>query len=160
MPTNNNTAISERLRNGLKIQQAIESIPTRVAESIVPVFDVEPIKKIQIRWAVFADAGSGTLLTASAVKRTFVTSILLSISKDVNATSIYSNITATPVANNLRAEKLVSIAYEPLTAGSFFILQTFPFPIELQKGSNILYISSTAVASLDAHATITYYEED
>lgn len=38
MPQNNNTDVTQQLREGLKINQSFEKVPDRVAESIVPMF--------------------------------------------------------------------------------------------------------------------------
>lgn len=158
MPTNNNVNISLKLKDSFKIQEGIENVPTKVAESIVPVLEVSAEKKIQVREQIMSDASSQTIITTSSTKRTFFIGGLLSVSKDVVSDAITSSINITPHGGQSRV--FLGIRYEPLTAGQFSQKIILPFPIELKKNTPIGLINSSATASIDALAVIYYYEED
>ena len=161
MPTNNNTAVSERLRNGLKINQATEEVPTRVAESIVPVFEVSPKPSVKSVYIIVSDSSANSVIhTCHATKKTFLLGGSLTVSKSALSDSIQSDLIMNPV-NCLASRSVIQLRYEPLTALSninqgFY----FPFAIELRKGSQISMQHGSATASIDGTGIIFYYEED
>lgn len=155
----NNQTLLKALRDKLKIFNA-ESVPTQLAEKIVPVVSLDlQYKEIKIASATATDATTATLITSSTTKRTFITSASLTISKDVVSTATSSGVYCFPLGAG-GAGVLAFIRYEPLTAGQFHQVITFPFPIEIEKGTIVTVINSTNVASIDTTGTVFYYEED
>lgn len=158
MTSNNNTEVSKKIRNGLKIQQAIDSVPQRVGDVILPVFVANPDRVIQSDDASVADGTSAIIMTTHATRKTFLTDALLTVAKDVNATASFSTITA-----NLKgkaAASIIFLRYEPLTAGQFFAAMNFNFPIELEPNTQITITHNTAIASIDGTAKIYFFETE
>lgn len=158
MPTNNNTEVSKKIRDGLKINQATENVPQRVADSIVPVFEVSPQRLIKIAREASADAASVTLHTTHATKRTFLINCQISVSKDVLSDSTNSFIDLIPLGD----QRLIVLEhrYEPLTVGQFFAHSSLSMPMELEKGTTVLLKNTSGGASIDLSGVIYYYEED
>src|SRR4030042_163745 len=141
----NNTETIKRILDDAGIQTAIDDVPTQLARSVVPVLVSNPRRQIIIKSNTASDSTSAIIHTTRANKDTYLTSVILSISKDVNSTSSYSAITIVPfgVANI----SIISSLYEPLTAGSKDINIDFNIPIKLTRGSNIEVVNGTAIAT-------------
>lgn len=159
MTVNNNTAVSEKIRNGLKINQATDEVPTQVAKTIVPVFEVNPDKEIQIALGNISDSTTPTAIhTSHATKRTFIVGGLLTYSKDANNLGTMSRMLLIPKGKgNI---DIIRMRHEPSTAGSSAQSLTLPYPIEIDKNSDIQIINGEATASVDLTGIVYYYEVD
>lgn len=133
--------------------------PINISKNAVPTISINCKPRIKLAYGSASDALSALLLLTSSKKRTFLIGASISYTKDVNATSLYSQIIATPVEGT-SGSALFSMRYEPNTAGSNTSSVNFPYPIELLKNTNITITNSTNVASVDATGTIYYFEID
>lgn len=159
MATINNSSIIKDVIDKAKIETAFENPPTQLAEKIVPVLAVESEKIIKISTATVSDAASGGIFTTSATRRTFIIGCGLSVTKDVNSTSVHSRIVGT-FRNATASGTLLELRYEPTTAGQIAQYLSFTKPIETAKNVSIFITNSTAVASIDTTGVVYYYEED
>ena len=151
--------VIDKISDELKVQPALV-IPRELSKQIQLSYGVNPPKNIQGSAVVnLSDSSSVTIITAHAIKRTFITGAWLSIAKSVAATSLFTELIFTPRHSNA-ATSIIRVRYEPVTAGSFTQHVEFPHPIELLQGSVVGIINSTAVASIDVSAAITFYETD
>ena len=158
MATNNNTSISQRIRDLFRIQQAVDEVPTQVASSILPVVEVSPAKEIQIASATSSDDNLFTVSSAASGLRTFIVGMSLSVAKDVVATSLLSQFLITPIGK--AAVAAVSIRLEPVTVAQGLQESIiFPFPIEVEPGTNFSITNTTSTASIDVTGTIFFYQE-
>lgn len=149
--------VIDKISDDLKIQPSIE-IPRELAKQIQLVYNVNPVKISRVFAGTTSDATTSDIFDVSTTKRTFVTSIMLSVTKDVLATSVISTVNIEPINSQIQNSNL--IRYEPLIAGSFLNTVNFQNPIELKKGSVISVTNSTAVGSIDSSAVIVIYETD
>jgi len=148
--------VIQKLIRGLGLSPTADKVPTEVAEKVLPVFNVNPDPEVETKTGVASDTTSGTISTTSTTKRTFITSVVLSIAKDVHSTSLFSDLRAFPKGKSISS--LILLRYEPLTAGNIHDTLTFTPAIELEKGTAISVRNSTATASIDTHGVISYYE--
>lgn len=88
MPQNNNTEVTKQLRDGLKINQAYESVPNEIGKTIVPVFISNPqFKKINFIDSVSGDNSGTAMYTVPVGKRLILKTASLSVEKDAAATT-------------------------------------------------------------------------
>ena len=153
-----NSGVIKKLVKVLNLQTGKDKIPSELAEKIQAVVSAEPERTIFAKEQTCSDATTTTIFTTDAKKNTYAVGVSLSVSKDAVATSTSSRIAGT--LDEGGGINLIRIRYEPLTAGQFTESITFPYPIKLAKSSNVSVANSTAIASVDASATIFYYEED
>lgn len=146
--------IIERLR----LDAALGNIPTSTATQIQAIINAEPIPRIQAEFGAMSDGTTNTIITTHATKKTYLTSVSLTVNKDVNSNAVLSTIDAQPKGGAALA--IFSLRYEPLTANEFESNMTFPIPILLEPGTNIVVTNNSGTASIDARGTITYYEEE
>ena len=159
MTINNNTSISERIRNLFKIQQAVESVPTKVAESILPVVDVSPKKCIQVKYATRGATGQSTLLTSNASRKTFITSIQLTGQHDATSDAVSIVCSGYP-KDGTGQTNLVSISKLTTTARVFDIIKNFSPALEVEKGSVTSMAHTFTAGAGVISGIITFYEED
>jgi len=157
MTANNNTDVSRKIRDGLKINQATDEVPTKVANSIVPVFVSNPDRQIMVgTGSVATDSTSATIMTTSSIKDTYLIGAMISVSKDVVSDSTNSSLIFTPYG--LGATSGLHIRYEPLTAGEHQQVVNFNIPIKLTRNTTITVTNSTATASIDTAGRVFYFE--
>ncbi len=153
----NNSDTIKSLISKAGIQTSIDNVPTQLAEKIVPVICCDPKRDIRVLVGTASDSVSSLILTTSTTKRTFVIGTSITTAKDVNSTSLFTDI----VATNIFGEgiRLNRTRYEPLTAMSHITNDLiYPLPIELAKNSTVTITNSTNVASIDSSGMVFYYE--
>jgi len=150
--------VIQAIISALRLDSALEQIPDEIEQKIRGVINVAPKPEIQIAEQVVSDGTTGNIATTHATKRTFLTSLHIAVAKDIVATSILTNISLTPKGGT--AIVLLSIRYEPTTAGQFTENIVFPFPIRLEEGTAITITNSAAVASIDSIGIATFFEEE
>lgn len=151
--------IMDKLKEGLRLNPALDKIPNELASKIVPVFEVSEKKILKSVNASSADSAS-TLLHATRIGvRTFIKSLNLQVSKDVVSDSTFSFITGIPKSQSA-AKTLIYVRHEPLTAASNLSnYQEYDFDgFELQPNTSILFGTNSATASIDISAVMVYYE--
>lgn len=133
-------------------------LDSEAGRMIVPVVNIPiPIAMVQTDSASASDATSSVIRGTSATADTFLLGINLTVAKDVNSTSIFSELQAIPFMQS-SATSVFRIRYEPVTAGDHQASIMFDPPILLARGSNITVANSTAIASIDTTANIFFYE--
>jgi len=148
--------VIQEVVDGLRLDAGRDVIPSRSGDLIQPVFIANPKVLVDIISGTASDALTATLVTVSDVKKTFLTYLMLSVAKSVGATSTNSRINFFPKGKPLRAGVL--IRYEPVTAGDHTQAVSFNPPILLEKGSIITVTNSAAMGSIDASATVGFFE--
>jgi len=150
--------IIDKMAEELKVQPSL-ALPRKLMDSIQPVFNVNPQPAMQQLGTAFSDGTAGTLMTTSTTKRTFVTAVNYTVTKDVVNTSINTRIGATLFLQNAQIN-LLRTNYEPVTAGSFTETITFNPPLEMAKGIDITLNNSSGLASIDSAGVVFFYELD
>ena len=156
----NNSQLSKELIDGAKIQTSFDKIPTQLADKVVPVMEVNPkmLRRCNLVKSQFAsNSTSGTIFATPTDKDTFIVACCLSVIKDVTSTSAFSTITATIDGV---AIDLLSIAGLTLTAQSESVAVSFPFPVKIDRGTNIIVTNSTNVANIRSRGNIIGYYDN
>lgn len=155
MATNNNAITSDELRKAGSIQISVDSVPTKIADTIVPVIECNPklLRRTDfIKTGNLADATTTTITTTPTDKDTFITNIVLSFIKDANATSTAVGVYAT--TDDGLSQYLIYLPCLTLTAQTQTISFELANPLKLKRGTGVSLVSATAVASISAKATI------
>lgn len=160
MVQNYNSDTSKELITAGRLQTAAQAVPMKIADTIVPVIECNPkmLRRLNIvKSNTASDATGAAIMTTSASMDFYISAIELSYTKDANATSILSTISA---YINGASSTIAVLRYEPLTAGNASIALSFPFPIKIDRNTAINVTNSTNVASIDTTAIIYgYYDE-
>jgi len=142
--------ISERLVKALNLQTAIDKVPNELINTIQPVFNVEEEKELQVE----VRTSTGTVLTASSTRRTFIVGWTIS-----NSHSTPGSVIATATLKNGASKNLdifLPSSGAPTSGymgGSRSVM--LPISLELLKGSTVsISVSGTSNFSL------YYYEVD
>ena len=147
----------EALRNLTGLMTA-EGIPQELQDKIQAVLVINPEKEIQVKDLTASDTVGANIMTTSATKRTFLTGVHLSVSKNIVSDSLFSRVNA--IAKGKAAINVLKLLYEPLTAGTIHESVMFNPPIELEKSTLITMGNSTTTASIDINTTLYFYEVD
>lgn len=159
MASIHNHKIIQNLIDKAKLQLAVDKIPTELAEKILPVLEITPQKKIISAYGTLTDATSTNVMTTSSTKKTFLIGYQISLSKDVVNDATLIRILAT--AKGLASNAIFAMRIEPTLAqsgiGESVIL---PFPMEIEKNTNISVAATDDTASIDVSCILFYYEEE
>lgn len=152
-----NTDLIKELKEGAKLQQLRDVIPSQLADKVVPTMETNPklLRRCNISKTTDAvNATSGTIYTTPSDKDFFLVSCCLGVIKDATSTSTGSNIT---VVIDGVSSPIARIPGITLTAQSKVVSCTFPAPIKIDRGTNITVTASTNVANIRATGVITGY---
>lgn len=150
--------VIDKMSDELKVQPAL-LLPRELGKMIVPVYNVNPPRNIRVASSVASDSVSATVMTASLTKRTFIIGCSVTIAKSALSDSIFSILQAN-IKNQFSTTSLLTINYEPSTAGSFTESLTFSEPIEITPGTAISIANNAATASIDTRGTVYFFETD
>lgn len=159
MATIYNSRTTEELVRGAGIQTSRDRVPNQIADKVVPVMEVNPklLKYVKnVATATATDSSTQTIMTTSSINETYITGVILTVSKDASSNSISSRIITT--VNGVNNSPLAYIRYEPTTAGQFNQIHSYNPPILVDKNATISVTNSSATASIDTTGVIYYYE--
>jgi len=164
MPTNNNTEITKTIRDGLKIEQGIEDVPTEVGSKILPVFLVNQSiasgastsQTLIVNDADANDALTNTIFTAHATKDTYLMGTTLTYKKDNINPGKTSYISCTP--RGLGPTKINILNYVPLSSNDGFNTVMLPYPILLEKGTTVTVNNESATSIIFTTGSAFYFE--
>lgn len=155
MQTQNPEMVRE-LRDSLKAQ-GFEAMPLNVAGTLQPVIEVNPrlLRRCSIvKTNTLSNGTSATIYTTPTDADFFLVGGFVSYTKDATSTSTNSNLRVT--IDGATADVLI-ISGLTLTAEGKAASISFPVPIKVDRGTNILLLNSTAVANIRSHGGITGY---
>lgn len=160
MATIYNTELLKELKNGARIQQIKDVIPSQLAEKVVPVMEVNPrlLKICNVVANVEGAGGNSTLYAVPADKRFFLVACNLSRTKVAGDAGTDCNINVTLPTGQTGA-KVLSICGVTLTAAQDSVATNFPIPIEIKPGTNIL-LSSAGATTRHAGTLVGYTIEN
>lgn len=150
--------VIDKISDELKVQPAFE-IPRALADKIQLVYAVNPPHIIQRKATSASDDASANMFTVSDTKNTYIIAAGLTVAKDVNATSLFSDIVV-QIEGEGSGLTILRLRYEPVTVGNLSETISLSEPILVKKGSTITVTNSTAVGSIDTTGWIFYYETD
>lgn len=139
MATIYNSELLKELKDGGKLQQSRDIIPTQLADKIVPVMEVNP--KLMRRCNVLrsgssAVSGSISLYTTPTDRDFFLTSLHLGIIKDA-ACDIATGAVNLGITVDGTARNFISIPVITLTAQNIVRDVAFCTPIKVDRGTSI-----------------------
>jgi len=146
----------KEMQDGLRLDTAREKTPLEVADKVLPVFKINPKPLMQIAQAQSNDTTNVAIFTTSAVKRTFLTYVMASYTKDVINTSIQTFVTAFPVGQ--ASIRIISMRYEPLTANNESIILQLNPPLELERSTAVTILNTNGLASIDMEGIAGFFE--
>ena len=153
-----NITNDETIKESSKILgHQVETLPQLDTSKIILTSEVNPklLRRANIvRRARAANAISSTIYTTPTDKDFYITSVSISNTKDVTATSVNSDVRATidGVVQNI-----IELSYLTLTAQNMSSAQNFVCPIKVDRGTVISVNNNTNVANIGTTGVITGY---
>jgi len=148
--------VIDKISDDLKIQPSM-TIPRELMKQIQLSYNVNPVRKPRFTFGSVSDGTSATIFTTSLVKDTWIMGAHLAVTKDVNSISTSTTVQVISVDSS---GAFLRIAYEPATAGNHVSSIMLSKPMLLRRGSVVTVNNSNGTASIDAAATIYFYETD
>ena len=149
--------VIDKISDDLKIQPSM-MIPRELAKAIQLVYNVNPQRLIKVNDTVASDAVTATIMVTDPNKDTYIVAVGMSVTKSVLSTSISSIIQAQLFGQGLKS--ILFLRYEPVTAGEHNAYIVFPFPIKVERATNITVTNSTVTPSIDTQGLVYFYETD
>jgi hypothetical protein len=154
----NSETISELAKGGGL--QSAQGIPRQLNTQVIPVMECNPrllrISSI-VRQAAQSATGDVTVYTTPAKQDFYMTYAQLSIQKDVVSDNVVCHLTCTMGGATRR---IISIPAISLTAGTRDIAVSFPFPIKIDRNTNVLLSGAFTVGVTTKSATIAGYVDE
>jgi hypothetical protein len=149
--------LKRELIDAARIQVSKDRIPSEIAEKVVPVIEVNPnmLRRCNIARANDAtNATAATIYATPADKEFWLVSATLGIIKDVTSQSVATDIR---VLIDGRTDRIIVIPGISLTPQESIINLNLPFPIKIDKNTNITINNSNATANIKASGCIMGY---
>lgn len=153
-----NSKVLDKLVTTLRLQSAVEQLPTSLVPTIQPVIDATPDPEMRPVSAVLSDATSQVItnISTNPKKTLFIYALFLSVSKDASSDATYATIEFAPKGK--AATTALSLRLEPSTAAQGLTTSIeFPTRIQLERGTAITITTDSGTASIDASG-IAYLE--
>jgi len=133
-------------------QSAAEAIPNQMANVIQPTLELNPRFANILRSDAGTVSGSRTLYTTPLDKDFYVTSAQLSNQRSVASDQTVVELTCY-VGGAIR--RILAIPNLATTAGEVSITISFPYPLKVDRGTNILHTCSFTAGASTRYAIIT-----
>jgi len=144
---NNPQAIKE-LVSAANLQVGFDEVPSKLANSIVPVININP-KQLRIaNISAFAASNASGAITIYSVPTTqdfYLTGIQYTLAKDVTC-DMATGQAAVTIAINGKASRIIDVGIITLTAQQYSISREFNPPIKIDKG----YVMATTTNAYTA----------
>lgn len=157
MVTIYNSELKKELQEGAKTQSFKEIVPSQLADKVVPVMEVNPklLRRINlVKTAECNNATTATVYTTPSDKDFYLCGGNLSLIKDVTATSVRSGINFTSEGVGCVLLRIVGIT---LTVEQDTVSISLPYPVKVDRGTNITVTNSTNVGNVFSQGTIYGY---
>ena len=150
--------VIDKISDELKIQPAL-AIPRELDKNIKLVYGVNPPKISNVhKFKELLNGTTTTIFITPPDQDFFLTSMSLSMIKDVVSTSIETSIKGNIFGGPLI--RLLAIAGITVTAQNATINMTLPRPLLMERGNNIILTNSTGVAVIHSFCTINGFTVD
>jgi hypothetical protein len=160
MATINNSELFKELKDGIKLQQLRDVIPSQLADKVVPVMEVNPklLRRANIvRQTTITNGTTATIYGTPTDKDFFLTTATLTFIKDVTATTTLISLRATVDGV---VQHILTIPSLTLTVHSGEVAISLPSAVKIDKGTNIIIASATNVGNISISGNITGYTVD
>lgn len=149
-----NTRIKNYFIDILKLNPLQDVIPDYVRQDIQPVVEIDkPFTNI-VRYGSCVNAAAVSLYTTPTDKDFYLTAAQIAFIKDATATSVRSTIVAT--VDGVQ-QRILDIPQITLTAQTGGLTISFPYPIRIDRGTQILTSGSTTTGNITTDAVIYGY---
>jgi hypothetical protein len=157
-----NTDLTRELKEGGKLQQLRDVIPSQLADKVVPVMEVNPklLRRTNIVKSISstASAGTTTIYSIPQGQTFYMTSAHISFTKDVVCDVARGRYAITCTIDGVSLSIPLEVSINTLTAESQSMALDFSHPIKVDAGTNIQVNSFTYAAGTSARcAGITGY---
>jgi len=153
----------EAIRDSARISFT-EALPTNLDTSKVSaVLDMTPQKhrKLRVASATRTSSGSGTVLSASGTRQTYIVGFMMSLAKDATADAVSGDpfLLRATVAGVTTSIGIMSITTTIADRRDVFI--SLPYPVLIDKSTTVFMTGAAfTVGVLIRSAVIYYYETD
>lgn len=145
--------VIDAITKKLGLQTAVERTQFDLMNTIQPIINMSPDENIDV---VASVNSAGNIFVVPTDKDFFLTSIQLSAVLSANSGSAIDTITVTLVSGEVVLISQLSLSTDTATDDSGTIFSAYPRPIQLKRGSNVVY----AAASTGRRAIITGFLAD
>lgn len=158
-----NTDLSKELKEGAKLQQLRDIIPSQLADKVVPVMEVNPklLRRTNlIKSNIRSTSGNHSIYTSPATGQdVFLETFTISMIKDVicDAATGSFNVNITVDGATIDVFRLPIIT---LTAQSSSIVLTLPHPVKIDRNSSVLMTGTFAAGVCVRSLSCTGYIVD
>lgn len=156
MATIYNTELFKEIKDGAKIQQMTDAIPSQLQGTVVPVMEVNPklLRKTNfISGSTSSATGALSVITASTSVDTFITNLNVNLIKDATCDQATGVVSIACTQDGI-GKTLIRIPVITLTAQVFNMEIGFMNPIKVDRGSVITFSTSYSVGVMVRSAQV------
>jgi hypothetical protein len=139
-----NTDLIKELKDGGKLQQLRDVIPSQLADKVVPVMEVNPkmLRRTNVMKALAkATSGTSTIYTTPSDKDFFLTGAVLTLNKDA-ANDLATGTVNLTVVQDGETKTIIAMPVITLTAQDKTLVCPIIYPAKLDRGS-VIAVSGT-----------------
>lgn len=156
-----NTKLISELKEGAKLQQLRDIIPSQLAEKVVPVMEVNP--KLLRRTNILRSSSRSTTTNGLTIYTTptnqdfYLTYAQLNYMTDAAADNTTLRLTCTIDG---ATRDILTVCKQTLTATSGNIILPLQYPIKIDRGTNIQLVMAFTVGASIAYPVIGGYVDE
>jgi len=157
MATIYGSELKRELIDAARIQVSKDRVPSEIADKVIPVIEVNPklLRRCNIIRANDAlNATAATIYATPADKEFYLVGACLGVIKDVTSQSVATDIR---IVVDGRTDRILVIPGITLTVQNSIVSLSLPFPIKVDKNTNITINNSNAAANIKASGSIIGY---
>ena len=155
-----NSEVIQEIRNATKIQGGADSVPRVLANQIIPVIEVgsKIVKNARAESTQQSNLnGNSTIFTTPTDQDCYITAASLSMAKDVTADTVDC---ALRCSINGTFRTLLCLAGLTLTAMQDTTSISYPHPIKVDRGTNILINSSRTAGATRISGAVSFFLDE
>lgn len=153
-----NSEITQKAIKDLRLNAALEKMPTQSSDKIVLTYNLNERKNIQCASATRNVTGAGGVHTASTIKDTYLTSAYLGCMVNATNDGTLFELEITQADGSTR--DLLNIRIIATTAVNKDVSVSFPEPIKIERGSVIVIRQTFTAGSSIVYGGVTYFEQE
>lgn len=155
-----NSEVISQMINGLWLDPARESVPSELAEKILPVYQVNPDirEKTKTRFSSTTATQTGlALFTSDATKKTYLTGASLNNMSNATADNTSIQLLCTVDGANTT---ILSLNKLSLTAQSKVVSASFNPPLRIDKNTAVRFANAFTVGASSTSVSVQFIEID
>lgn len=135
----------------LGLQPSSQTVPLALNGTVQPVVEIGPRHTRISRFNFSSTTGTGTLYTTPTDKDFYITYVSLTVTQDATCDGVVGTV---QLVQDGVTRGLIAIPHQALTAGTYTLSLSFPYPIKVDRNTAITAVTTFTAGTCSRYATL------